>query len=118
MSICTICEREYTYNRNKGHRKTICNSCNANRKRNTLKAKAVESLGGECSLCGYSKCIVALTFHHIDPEQKLYDISDMYSMSWSRVETELSKCILLCFNCHMEVHAGVVQWQNVAPIRR
>ena len=34
------------------------------------KLKAVEYLGGKCALCGYSKCLASLDFHHINPLTK------------------------------------------------
>jgi hypothetical protein len=71
-----------------------------------LKRAAVRFMGGECSLCHYNKCLGALHFHHIDPSQKDFNISAENSM-WCKIETELKKCILLCANCHAEVHAGI-----------
>jgi len=42
---CTTCERIYVYDRRKGHTKTQCNSCRANRRtpRETLKLEMVVS---------------------------------------------------------------------------
>lgn len=74
------------------------------RRRKKLKALAVEFKGGRCEICGYSKCIEALEFHHIDPSEKDFSISGK-SFSWKRVKEEVSKCVLLCANCHREEHA-------------
>jgi len=73
-----------------------------------LKKAAVRHLGGECVLCGYSKCIGALEFHHKDPNEKDFTISKIRSRTLDRVKEELSKCALVCANCHREVHAGLV----------
>jgi len=69
------------------------------------KIKCVEYLGGKCLLCGYSEHLSALQFHHVDPELKTLTISSKISNGWSfgRLEDELSKCVLLCANCHSEV---------------
>jgi len=101
---CRECGRSYYYNPNAGHQTEICNSCNANRKRVTVKKKCVEYKGGECERCGYSKCLRALEFHHREPKKKEFSIGTKMSWSWSRLRKELDKCRLLCSNCHCEVH--------------
>lgn len=86
-----------------------CNKCNndavtAWRKR--AKVKAVEYKGGKCERCGYNKCINALEFHHVDPSQKDFSFSGGYNIrAWSRIQPELDKCIMVCANCHRELHA-------------
>jgi hypothetical protein len=72
-----------------------------------VKALAVEYKGGKCAICGYDKCNDALDFHHIDPTQKEYNISSVKSKNIEALKKELDKCVLLCSNCHREVHAGV-----------
>jgi hypothetical protein len=49
-----------------------------------------------------------LEFHHPDAKRKEFAISvDGIYRSWERVEKELENCVMLCANCHAEVHAGV-----------
>jgi hypothetical protein len=102
--ICVKCTRRYVYSKKAGHTKTICNSCNANRKRLHFKSKCVEYKGGKCEKCGYNKCLRALSFHHTDPTKKDFGISDSHCRKWEVVKTELNKCLILCENCHMELH--------------
>lgn len=67
------------------------------------KEKAILLLGGKCKECGYNKCMGALDFHHTG--QKEINISEALTQwNWNRLEKELSKCILLCANCHREHH--------------
>ncbi len=82
------------------------------RRRKTLKVKAVEYKGGKCNICGYHKCIEALTFHHVS--EKDFGIAFKgYTRAWEKVKKELDQCLLLCSNCHAEVHA---KEDNAAPV--
>ena len=74
-------------------------------RRKKLREQALEYLGGKCNMCGYKKSSHALSFHHIDPKTKSFGIS-MRGMtrSWKKIEEELQKCVLLCANCHCEIH--------------
>jgi len=66
----------------------------------------VELSGGKCKICGYDKCLRALTFHHRNPDEKRFElnVSEMKSKNWDLVLLELEKCDLLCVRCHAEVH--------------
>jgi hypothetical protein len=76
------------------------------RRRKKLKILAVEYKGGKCEKCGYNKFIGALEFHHLDPKEKDFSISDSGSTrSWERLKKELDKCIIVCSNCHKEIHS-------------
>jgi DNA replicative helicase MCM subunit Mcm2 (Cdc46/Mcm family) len=78
---------------------------NVAEQRRILKLKAIEYKGGACQRCGYNKCPGALSFHHLDPNEKDYGISGGgVSRSFEKVKPELDKCILVCQNCHAEIH--------------
>lgn len=77
--------------------------------RREIKEKAVKYKGGKCQVCGYNKSIAALTFHHINPNEKSFGISQVgHKISWEELVIELNKCAMLCQNCHIEVHEGVL----------
>lgn len=87
---------------------TVCRTEAVQRRRQKVKQKAVEYLGGKCQRCEYDTCIEALEFHHRDPSTKEFGISSGgHTRSWERVQKELDKCDLLCANCHREVEAGL-----------
>jgi len=78
------------------------------KRRKRIRKMAVDYRGGKCQLCGYSRCVEALEFHHLKDAKKDFGISDKgYTRSWSKIREELDKCMLLCANCHREVHAGL-----------
>jgi hypothetical protein len=54
--------------------------------------------------CGYSDPR-ALVFHHRNPDEKEFPISRKLSLSWEQLEVEISKCDVLCSNCHLILHA-------------
>lgn len=75
------------------------------KRRKKIRDMAVEYKGGECSICGYNKCKNALEFHHTDPAKKEFGLSKSgLTRSWERVKNEIEKCILICANCHRELH--------------
>ena len=74
-------------------------------RRRRLKEMSVEYKGGKCSECGYNKCINALEFHHLDAYEKDFSIGNNgHTRSWERIRIELDKCIIVCANCHREIH--------------
>lgn len=70
------------------------------------KSALVKKLGGQCSLCGYKKNFSALTFHHKNPKNKLFqlDLRSLSNRKQSMIDSEVKKCILVCHNCHAELH--------------
>jgi hypothetical protein len=63
-----------------------------------------EEFGGKCSKCGYDKCMDALQFHHVDPSKKEFNLGNKRGYKIETLRTELKKCILVCSNCHIEIH--------------
>ena len=65
-------------------------------------------MGEVCAGCGLCEPVDALEFHHLDPKTKEFGIStEGIPRRWDKIAAELKKCVLLCANCHREVHAGV-----------
>lgn len=87
----------------------MSNKANVQSFRVRMKERIVKAMGGSCCICNYSKCNSALALHHLDPTQKDFSISEIRAnfVSWELIVNELRKCILLCHNCHSEVHAGI-----------
>ena len=86
-------------------------------RRKKLREMALEYKGAKCQNCGYDKCIQALEFHHLDPSIKDFSLSGV-TKSWKNLKIELDKCILLCANCHREIHAIRMQLSQVIEIEK
>jgi len=89
------------------------------RRREKVRLMAIDHKGGRCQICGYSRCVEALEFHHPDPTKKDFGISKKgYTRSWEKVKQEVDKCILLCANCHREFHAGMLQLPQATVVEK
>lgn len=124
MKVCSKCKlnkEDSEFNRN--HSKSdglqqYCKSCHRildrqsyfrhtetyyqrNRRRKLKVREFIRSLKTECSRCGFNNPD-ALDFHHIDPSSKVVALGASEVVSWGtkRVLAEISKCELLCANCH------------------
>lgn len=83
--------------------------------RKSSKRRMVESMGSSCHVCGYDTCTDALAFHHLEPHEKELSFGAIRAnpKSWAKIVEELRKCILVCHNCHSEIHAGVIEWPEI-----
>ena len=72
--------------------------------RRKIKERLVAYKGGKCEICGYNKCINALEFHHINPGEKDFTIGTFKVLSFQKCKQEVDKCMLVCSNCHREIH--------------
>lgn len=94
--------------RDRGFRCVLCRSAAVSDRRRRVKAQLLIEAGGRCVLCGYDRCVAALHFHHLDPEDKIFALGVTgVTRSLAAARAEASKCIVLCANCHAEVESGV-----------
>lgn len=70
------------------------------------KLEIINLKGGKCEICGYDKNIAALEFHHINQEEKSFQLDSRHlsNTNVKNILNELNKCILICANCHREIH--------------
>ena len=79
------------------------------------KLELIELKGGKCEICGYDRNISALDFHHIDPSIKNIQLDSRHlsNTNKEKIVEELNKCILLCSNCHRELHHPHLDKDNI-----
>ena len=79
------------------------------------KLELIELKGGKCEKCGYDKNIAALEFHHLNPSEKSFQIDSRHLSNThiDKLKIEVNKCILLCANCHREIHNEQFEKENI-----
>ena len=109
---CRSCHKEYRHKQyekhkdyyneyRKAHYEEHLERC---RKRTQKCKERLYSYKTACVKCNENRPYV-IDFHHINPEEKLYEISDkMTHYSEERLSGEIKKCVCLCKNCHTEFH--------------
>lgn len=112
QEIKLISNENFYIRKKSGKPHAWCKKCNdriAHQKQLQRKKQAVEYKGGKCCVCGYNKYIGALDFHHLNPDEKEFNIAELRSYEWKTIQKEVDKCILVCRNCHAEIHGGLVK---------
>ena len=137
MRCCKRCRKEKRLaaftKRKTGRVETSCNACRAelqriynksrpstpasrltNQKRTqkhrALRREYVDKIKDArgCCLCPETEVCV-LVFHHVYPNSKSGEIGQMVSrlLPLSEIAAEIEKCVVLCSNCHIKLHAGI-----------
>ncbi len=105
-----------------GGRRYRCKSCRVEAvtaRRRRVKAVLVAEAGGRCCLCGYERFAGALQFHHRDPGEKAFGLSNRgLAHSIARARLEAEKCVLVCANCHAEIEGGIATIDRSAAADR
>jgi uncharacterized C2H2 Zn-finger protein len=116
LKLCPTCDQylEYStknfYITGAGKYHHYCKPCGKTRtveRQRDLKRQCIDYKGGKCSVCGYNKYNGSLTFHHLDPSKKEFGIAEGRCYNFEKLKLELEKCILVCRNCHGEIHGGI-----------
>lgn len=78
----------------------------ATRKSRARRIAKLRSLKAKpCEDCGREYHPNVMQFHHRDPSVKEGTIGTVMSRwGWKRIEEEITKCVLLCANCHILRH--------------
>lgn len=82
----------------------------SNRRRD-IKKQLIEYKGGSCIICGYNKSYRSLHFHHLNPDEKDFTLGHKWGKLGfnEKIKKELDKCVLVCANCHGEIHDGLIK---------
>ena len=93
------------------------NSDSVKKWRKNTKDRIIDVMGGGCCVCGYNKSQRSLALHHLDPDEKELSFASLRAspMCWDSIVAELRKCVLVCSNCHGEIHDNITKIPTDAP---
>ena len=114
--ICTSCNEEkliceFYQQKDRKNGYSHCKECFNNYCVDRWRQKKIESIhhmGSSCVDCGISypnTHYSVFDFHHLNPSEKDVDWGKLRLRSWDKIVKELSKCVLLCSNCHRIRHS-------------
>lgn len=68
-----------------------------------------------CLLCE-EKEFCCLAFHHLDAKSKIDNVSKVVvdNVKWNTVLEEIKKCVVLCSNCHIKLHHGLLTLPDIS----
>ena len=104
--ICTECGKEKNIEEFYS-RRNVCKECVRKKERdkysNRMSILNNYKKGLKCAKCGENRYYL-LDFHHNDPNEKDYSISDNPNAKMETILEEIKKCTPLCSNCHRQFH--------------
>ena len=107
--FCLLCGKKFIPKTGAANQRLCCYECMPDGTQlgrsdflNLLRQKR----GGKCERCGYNTYLGALEFHHLNPSKKDFTVGDRDFKLKDCIE-ESKKCVMICANCHREVHAGL-----------
>ena len=112
---CLICGKPFRPKSAAANQRTCCYECmpdGIQLGRSGFLDLLRKKRGGQCERCGYNAYLGALDFHHIEPTDKDFTIGNR-DYRLEECVKESQKCILICANCHREVHAGLWDVQEL-----
>ena len=115
-TVCNLVRQGYSFNTIKKEIEKcdiICSNChrskhytgNYMRNKKGIKVHEIKS-NSKCKHCGYTK-VECLDFHHLlDKKDSIGSMTRDKKINMEQLEAEISKCIILCSNCHRTLHAN------------
>lgn len=75
------------------------------------KKDLIKVFHSKCCICGFDQFPEALEFHHVNPDEKQFGITDSKSVTKAldKQLNEMKKCILVCANCHRGIHQNYIK---------
>lgn len=111
MANCSRCQvlltKENAYRKTDKRLQSYCKKCFNNivtERWKQRKLAEIQKKGNKCLDCQGSFHYSVYEFHHLEPEHKDFNWTKLRLRKQSDIDAELSKCVLLCANCHRTRH--------------
>lgn len=116
MNICPYCGRKFEISPfgSGGKNRIYCYHCfpeglnkqDRNKVRDYLNNAVIlrDKIQRGCDICGYNKNATALEWHHPNDDKEYNPSSLLAEGKIEKYRNEIEKCLLLCANCHRELH--------------
>lgn len=100
---CSSCQKEYAKKHYNNNKTIYLNKVKRNRLKKIEFFNRYKKLC-KCSICGENRYWI-LDFHHKNPNEKDFSIGSFHrEISIEKIKNEIRKCIVLCSNCHRDLH--------------
>jgi len=103
---CQPCQKEYKDQHYRNNKQLYFNK-NKKKKQKDIKWWLDYKSTLKCCKCGFQHP-AAIDFHHLEADKKEASLADAIAKKgWGkkRILNEISKCIILCANCHRILHS-------------
>lgn len=115
QTYCKLCSREVSREYYRNNRQLHISNVRANNKELMDQFYSWKKTLC-CVSCGetHAGC---LQFHHIDPTQKDFAVgTGSYATGRRGMIKEILKCVVVCGNCHVKIHDGVLEGSSFSTI--
>jgi hypothetical protein len=113
---CIPCKKARDSKYYKDNKEKLVNHYQEQRRQRKAKFKEAFKTNVSCMICGEDDP-VCLDFHHTDPSEKEFTISNMNGYcSWHTLLKEIGKCVIICRNCHAKIHEYGDNYYDVSSL--
>ena len=92
------------YNNKGGKRNKERHKVYIMKRRDNHKQMLIEYFGDVCIDCNRSFAACCYDFHHLNPEEKNFEIAPRLDSKPETIMEEVKKCVMICSNCHRIRH--------------
>ena len=81
-------------------------------RRQKYRSSVIKLISGGCQICSYNRCFRNIVFHHLRDKQFQLD-ERHFQYAFKTILNEIRKCMIVCHNCHGEIHAGLFSTEKL-----
>jgi len=86
-------------------------------RRQKYKTTIIGFISSGCQICSYNRCFRNIVFHHLRDKQFSLD-ERHFQYALQTILDEIRKCIIVCHNCHGEIHDGLISSERLNELNK